>query len=181
MRNWNSQTIFRFAIGVQDLSYLWGIETKKTKHLGIICKRIYLTYEELKFKVVSGRYGFALGSILPMRNWNQDLDEIIIDPAKDLSYLWGIETAYWLRTTASRWMDLSYLWGIETDYMYERKGSHARIYLTYEELKHFPGQPTDASLLKGSILPMRNWNWRSAANTCEMPGSILPMRNWNLA
>ena len=55
------------------LSYLWGIETHKQVLPACWPWKFYLTYEELKHKIIDSIPGGVGDFILPMRNWNVDI------------------------------------------------------------------------------------------------------------
>ena len=158
MRNWNRiSELVSLNIG-EILSYLWGIETRKTWMGWGRYGGFYLTYEELKPEIVADEVQFLdwfylTYEELKRRRWRcRGCGSMI------LSYLWGIETRATRRKKRIRSRILSYLWGIETK---EVKPWRKEVYLDF-------------------ILPMRNWNGSSYPKwALQYTDFILPMRNWN--
>ena len=164
----------------KGLSYLWGIETYNIPLRSNLLDRglSYLWGIETRMlfpNLVSKLIGF----IVPMRNWNEE------GKSKENKINWG----------------LSYLWGIETLSFSASTRFLARVYRTYEELKHGDRFIDTSWYLRGlsylwgiETFSTTNSSWNSLGvyRTYEelkpvtaleavqdLLGFIVPMRNWN--
>ena len=159
MRNWNFDTLIRFARGCGFSFYLWGIETLQSEKVrkGFI-KSFHSTYEELKLTI-----WFFIKPIF--RSFHSTYEELKPPDA--------VIPACQMYCFHSTYEELKH-WRCRPGCYYPK------VFILPMRNWNFVFSRNRYIHLSVFILPMRNWNcflWRWRKNiSCVF---ILPMRNWN--